>query len=97
MNILEIIAISESTPGAISVNVATFIGYRVAGFIGAFFSTLGLILPAFIIMFIISTVLRNFKDNEILSNRLNVNFKDGKYKLLTILGIKLKLGRRQYD
>ena len=66
-DILEVIAISESTPGPISVNAATFIGYRVAGFIGAFVSTLGLILPAFIIMFIISTVLRNFKDNEFVS------------------------------
>ena len=42
-DILDIIAISESTPGPISVNAATFIGYKVAGFWGAFFATLGLI------------------------------------------------------
>lgn len=61
-DILDIIAISESTPGPISVNAATFIGYKVAGFWGAFFATLGLILPAFIIMLILSFILRHVKD-----------------------------------
>ena len=63
-DILEIIAIAESTPGPISVNAATFIGYKVAGVMGAFFATLGLILPAFIIMFLLSFVLRQVKDNK---------------------------------
>lgn len=62
--ILEIIAISESTPGPISVNAATFICYRVAGFWGAFFGTFGLVLPSFVIMFLISFVLRNIQDNK---------------------------------
>jgi chromate transporter len=65
-DILDIIAISESTPGPISVNAATFIGYKVAGFWGAFFATLGLILPAFIIMFLLSFVLRKVKDIKII-------------------------------
>ena len=64
-DILEIIAISESTPGAISVNVATFIGYRVAGFWGAFVGTFGLIIPSFVIIFCISSLLRSFQDNTI--------------------------------
>ena len=64
-DMLEIFAIAESTPGPISVNAATFIGYKVAGFWGAFFSTLGLVLPAFIIMFLLSFVLRKIKDNKI--------------------------------
>ena len=64
-DILEIVAIAESTPGPISVNAATFIGYKVSGFWGAFFSTLGLILPAFIIMFLLSFLLRKIKDNRI--------------------------------
>ena len=63
-DILEIIAIAESTPGPISVNAATFIGYKVSGFFGAFFATLGLILPAFIIMFLLSFVLSFVKDNK---------------------------------
>lgn len=64
-DILEIVAISESTPGPISINTATFIGYRVAGFLGAFCGTIGLVLPAFIIMLVVSTLLRNFQDNNI--------------------------------
>lgn len=64
-DILDIIAISESTPGPISVNAATFIGYRVAGFWGAFVSTFGLVLPSFLIIYIISFVFDLFKTNEI--------------------------------
>jgi len=60
--ILEIIAIAESTPGPISVNSATFIGYRVAGFFGSFFATLGLILPSFLIIFTLSFVLNQFSE-----------------------------------
>lgn len=61
-DILEIIAISESTPGPIAINSATFVGKRVAGFFGAFFATLGVILPSFLIIFTISLVLGEFKD-----------------------------------
>jgi len=59
--ILEIIAIAESTPGPIAVNAATFIGYKTAGFWGAFFSTMGVILPSFLIIAAISLILRQFE------------------------------------
>ncbi|MBQ1988903.1 MAG: chromate transporter, partial [Clostridia bacterium] len=55
-DILEIIAIAESTPGPIAINSATFVGYRVCGFWGSFFSTLGVVLPSFVIILIISFV-----------------------------------------
>ncbi|MBQ9387066.1 MAG: chromate transporter [Lachnospiraceae bacterium] len=61
-DILEIVAIAESTPGPIAINAATFIGYRVGGFAGAFFGTLGVVLPSFIIIFAISFVLRQFQE-----------------------------------
>lgn len=61
-DILEIIAIAESTPGPIAINSATFVGYRVAGFFGAMFSTLGVVLPSFVIILLISFVLREFQD-----------------------------------
>lgn len=61
-DILEIIAIAESTPGPIAINSATFVGYRVAGFFGAFFATLGVVLPSFVVILIISFVLREFQD-----------------------------------
>lgn len=60
-DILEIIAIAESTPGPIAINSSTFVGYRVAGFWGAFFGTLGMVLPSFIIILSISFVLREFR------------------------------------
>lgn len=59
-DILDILAISESTPGPISVNTATYIGFKVAGFWGSFFATLGLILPSFIIIYIISLFYETF-------------------------------------
>lgn len=60
-DILEVIAIAESTPGPIAINSATFIGYKVAGFWGSFFATLGVVLPSFVIILAISFVLREFQ------------------------------------
>ena len=59
-DILEIIAIAESTPGPISVNAATFVGYRTAGVPGAASATFGLILPSFLLIYFLSFVLREF-------------------------------------
>ena len=59
-DILEIIAISESTPGPIAINSATFIGYKICGFWGSFFATLGTVLPSFCIILSISFVLEKF-------------------------------------
>lgn len=59
-DILDIIAIAESTPGPIAINTATFVGYKVCGFWGAFFSTFGVVLPSFVIIVIIAYILRGF-------------------------------------
>ena len=63
-DILEIIAIAESTPGPIAINSATFVGYRVCGFWGSFFATLGVVLPSFTIIFIVSLFLEEFMQNK---------------------------------
>ena len=60
MEILDILAISESTPGPIAVNTATYVGYHVAGIWGSIFATLGLAIPSFIIIFIISFFYEDF-------------------------------------
>ncbi len=60
-DILEIVAIAESTPGPIAINSATFVGYRVCGVLGSFFATLGVVLPSFIIILCISYVLNAFQ------------------------------------
>ncbi len=61
-DMLEIIAIAESTPGPIAINAATFIGYRVGGFFGALAATVGVVLPSFVIITAISFVLAAFQN-----------------------------------
>ena len=63
--LIEITAISESTPGPIAINMATYVGYKVAGFWGAFCATLGTVLPSFTIILIISYFLRQFSEYNI--------------------------------
>lgn len=58
--ILDIVIIAESTPGPISVNAATYVGFKVSGFWGAFFATLGLVLPSLGIIFGISLFFNDF-------------------------------------
>ena len=60
-DILEIIAIAESTPGPIAINSATFVGSRVAGTAGAACATLGVILPSFVCILIIARLLEAFQ------------------------------------
>ncbi len=59
-DILDILAISESTPGPISVNAATYIGFKVAGFWGSIFATFGLVIPSFVIIYVISYFYKTF-------------------------------------
>ena len=61
-DILDIFAIAESTPGPIAINSATFIGYKIGGIFGSFCATFGVVLPSFVIISIISLVLREFSD-----------------------------------
>ena len=61
-DILDIVAIAESTPGPIAINSATFVGYRAGGFWGALAATLGVVLPSFLIILAISGVLRQFQE-----------------------------------
>ena len=61
-DILEIVAIAESTPGPIAINAATFVGYRAAGVIGSAAATFGTVLPSFVIILLISFVLRQFQN-----------------------------------
>ena len=58
------IAISESTPGPIMVNLATYIGTNQAGITGALTATFAVVLPAFLIIIIIMTLLKNSLENK---------------------------------
>jgi len=66
-DLLEIIAISESTPGPIAINMATYIGYRKGKILGSILSTLGVILPSFLIIFTISFFVDQFLANKYVS------------------------------
>lgn len=61
-DIMSVIAISESTPGPIAINMATFVGYRTAGVLGSTMATLGVVLPSFVIILLVSGILREFYD-----------------------------------
>lgn len=70
-DISDMIAISESTPGPIGVNMATYVGYQTGeafgsfgGFIGGIIATLGLIAPSIIVIIIVSNMLKKFKDSK---------------------------------
>jgi chromate transporter len=60
----DMIAVSESTPGPLGVNMATYVGFVSAGIPGAILATLGLITPSIVIILIIAAFLRSFKDNR---------------------------------
>lgn len=64
-DILEVIAIAESTPGPIAVNAATFVGYKFGGFWGAFSATLGVVLPSFLIIALLSSLISRFQDYKV--------------------------------
>ena len=55
--LLNFIAVAESTPGPIAVNMATFVGSSQGGFLGAMLATLGVVLPSFIIILLVATLL----------------------------------------
>ena len=60
----DMVAVSESTPGPLGINMATYVGYRTAGAPGAVVAVIGEILPALIIIVIISRILMKFRDSK---------------------------------
>ncbi len=58
--LLNMIAVSESTPGPIAVNMATFVGSTQGGILGSLVATLGVVLPSFIIILLVCAAIRNF-------------------------------------
>ena len=68
LQLADMIAISESTPGPIGVNMATYVGYSAAGLPGGVIATLGLITPSVIIILIIARVLAKFRDSKLVND-----------------------------
>ncbi|MBQ8426724.1 MAG: chromate transporter [Clostridia bacterium] len=57
---MDVVAIAESTPGPLAINSATYIGYKICGFFGSLFATLGVVLPSFIVIYVISLFFNEF-------------------------------------
>ncbi len=91
MEILDIIAIAESTPGPIAVNSATYVGYKVAGIPGSLFATFGLTLPSFSIILVISFFYKDLMNFAPLAAAFK-GLKVGVILLLFLAVLKLKKG-----
>ena len=68
---MDVVAIAESTPGPIAINVATYIGYMLKGFLGAVIATVGICIPSFVIMYFVSVFYERFMDIAIVAAAFN--------------------------
>ena len=64
---LDILAIAESSPGPIAINTSTFVGYKIMGVLGSIFATLGVVMPSFLVIYVISFFLEEFLALEYVS------------------------------
>lgn len=69
--LINFVAISESTPGPFAINISTFVGSELYGVLGALFATLGVVLPSFIIILVVAKFFEKFKTNKIISACMN--------------------------
>lgn len=67
---MDIIGISQMTPGPVAINSATFVGYKVSGVIGSIMATLGVVITSFILVSIINKTLEKFKESTIVKSAL---------------------------
>lgn len=65
---MDLTVVAESTPGPIAINLATFVGFRQAGFLGALIATLGMVIPSFVIIFVISMFLDHFLEITVIAS-----------------------------
>ena len=68
---IDVIAISQGTPGPIAINSATFVGFKVAGVIGSITATLGVVLPSFVIMMVLGRLFLRYKEVPVVKHMLS--------------------------
>ena len=66
--IADMIAVAESTPGPIGINVATYTGFHVAGILGSAIATIGFVVPSIVIISVISRFMKRFKESDAVSS-----------------------------
>jgi chromate transporter len=62
--LLEVTAIAESTPGPMSINLATYVGYKKGGWLGSVLATIGVVIPSLIVIYLVSLVFNQFITNK---------------------------------
>ena len=67
-DLMNMLAVSESTPGPIGINMATYVGFTVGGPLGAVIATIGEVTPSIIVILIVAALLKNFRDNKYVNN-----------------------------
>lgn len=70
-DLVNFVAVSESTPGPLAVNLSTYIGAETAGFLGAVCATFGVVLPSFVIILIVARCFAAFQENGIVKGCMN--------------------------
>lgn len=66
--LMNMLAVSESTPGPIGINMATYVGFKVAGIPGAIVATIGEITPSIVVIILVAAILNKFKNSKLVSN-----------------------------
>jgi len=85
---MDIAVIAESTPGPIAINTATYVGYKRAGVVGALAATVGMVLPSFTIIYLISMFLEQFMEITAIANAFQ-GIKVGVGLLIFDAGLKM--------
>lgn len=85
---MDIAVIAESTPGPIAINTATHVGYKRAGVVGALAATVGMVLPSFVIIYLISMFLEQFMEFTLIANAFQ-GIKIGVGLLIFDAGLKM--------
>lgn len=93
---LEIVALDTTTPGPIAVNLATFVGYKVFGAVGAIVATIGVVLPSLILVTIIAALFYTFRKNKVIQAVLN-GLKPAVIALLLVSILSLIKGKAIFD
>ena len=89
-DLLNMLAVSESTPGPIGINMATYVGYTVAGIPGVLAATIGEVTPSVIVILIVAAVLKQFRDSKIV-NRAFYGLRPASTGLITAAALTVTL------
>ena len=86
----DMVAVAESTPGAMGMNMATYVGYTVAGPLGSIVATVALACPSIIIIIIIAALLKSFRDNKYVNSAF-YGLRPASTGLITAAGVSIAL------